>query len=71
MPILAGLYVPRARTAEAMAAIACGVTAMVGLHFATAGRGVGLLTPALAGIIAASIAFVVVLQRAARCGVDG
>jgi hypothetical protein len=44
-----------------MAAIVCGVTVMVGLHFATAGKGVGLLTPALAGILGASIAFVVVL----------
>jgi len=60
VPILAGLYVPKARTAEAMAAIVCGVTAMVGLHFATAGRGIGLLTPALAGIIGASIAFLLV-----------
>ena len=66
VPILAGLYVPRARTAEAMAAIICGVTAMVGLHLATTGRGVGLLTPALGGIAAASIAFFIVL--AARRG---
>jgi SSS family solute:Na+ symporter len=56
VPILAGLYVPRARTAEAMAAIICGVAAMVGMHLTTAGRGVGLLTPALAGMAAASIA---------------
>ena len=42
VPILAGLYVPRAGTPEALAAIACGVTAMVGLQFATGGRGVGL-----------------------------
>jgi SSS family solute:Na+ symporter len=56
VPILAGLYVPRARTAEAMAAIVCGVAAMVGMHVTTAGRGVGLLTPALAGIVAGSIA---------------
>jgi len=62
VPILAGLYVPRARTAEAMAAIVCGVTAMVGLHFWTAGKGVGLLTPALAGIIGASMAFIIVFS---------
>jgi SSS family solute:Na+ symporter len=61
VPIIAGLYVPRARTAEALAAIVCGVTAMVGMQFATAGRGVAGLTPALAGITAASIAFLVVL----------
>ena len=61
VPIVAGLDVPRARTAEAMAAIVCGVTAMVGVQFATAGRGVAGLTPALAGITAASIALCVVL----------
>jgi SSS family solute:Na+ symporter len=70
VPIIAGLYVPRARTAEAMAAIVCGVTAMVAMQLATAGRGVGWLTPALAGITAASIAFSVVLvsQRGAVAG---
>jgi SSS family solute:Na+ symporter len=61
VPMIAGLYVPRARTAEAMAAIVCGVTAMVAMQLTTAGRGVAGLTPALAGITAASIAFFVVL----------
>jgi SSS family solute:Na+ symporter len=66
VPILAGLYVPRARTADAMAAIVCGLTAMVGVQVATSGRGVGLMTPALAGIVAASTAFCIVF--AARRG---
>jgi solute:Na+ symporter, SSS family len=61
VPILAGLYVRRARTPEALASIGCGVTAMVAMQFGTAGRGAFGLTPALAGIIAASIAFGVVL----------
>jgi SSS family solute:Na+ symporter len=61
VPIIAGLYVPRARTSEALAAIVCGVTAMVGMQYATAGRGMFGLTPALAGITAAAIAFGVVL----------
>ena len=60
VPILAGLYLPRARTAEALASIVCGVTAMVGVHFATGGRGVLLVTPALAGILAACAAFILV-----------
>jgi solute:Na+ symporter, SSS family len=61
VPILAGLYVPRARTAEALSSIVCGVTAMVAVHFGSAGHGYGALTPALAGILAASIAFIIVL----------
>jgi SSS family solute:Na+ symporter len=68
VPIIAGLFVPRARTAEAMAAIVCGVTAMVAMQLASAGRGIAGLTPALAGMTAASIAFFVVLasRRGAR-----
>jgi len=66
VPILAGLYVPRAGTADALAAIVCGVAVMMGMQLATAGRGVAGLTPALAGIMAASIAFFVVF--AARRG---
>ena len=61
VPILAGLYVPRARTTEALASIVCGVTAMVGMHFGTGGRGIHLVTPALAGILAACAAFIIVL----------
>jgi SSS family solute:Na+ symporter len=61
VPILGGLYVPRARTAEALAAIAAGVGAMLFVHLTTAGAGYGRLTPALVGFAAASIAFVVVL----------
>ena len=66
VPILAGLYIPRAGTPDALASIACGVTAMVWVQFSTQGRGIFGLTPALAGIAAATIAFVVVL--AARRG---
>ena len=61
VPILGGLYVRRATTREALAAIAVGVTAMLFVHVTTTGRGYGVLTPALAGIVAASIAFIIVL----------
>ncbi len=53
VPILAGLYVRRARTIDALAAVAGGVIGMMGVQLATGGRGFGLLTPALAGLIAA------------------
>ena len=61
VPILGGLYVQRASTVEAFAAIAAGVIVMLFVHVTTAGRGFDSLTPALAGIGAASAAFVVVL----------
>jgi solute:Na+ symporter, SSS family len=60
VPILAGLYAPRASTPEALAAIACGVTAMLIVQFTTSGRGVAGITPALAGLLAAMAGFAVV-----------
>src|SRR3954447_22374247 len=66
VPILAGLYVRRAGTPEALASIGCGVAAMLVLQFATAGAGLWGLTPALAGITAAAIGFTVVLLSRSR-----
>ena len=67
VPILAGLYVRRARTPHAMAAIVAGVSSMLIVEFATGGRGWGLLTPALVGLAAAIAAFlIVVTTRGAR-----
>jgi SSS family solute:Na+ symporter len=67
VPILGGLYVPRAGTAEALAAIAAGVGAMLFVHFTTGSAGYGPLTPAFVGFTAASLAFLIVLatRRAA------
>jgi len=61
VPVVAGLYVRRAGRPEALAAIAGGVTVLLALRLATGGAGVGLLTPALAGLIASAIAAAVVL----------
>ena len=61
VPILGGLYVARATTAEALASIASGVGAMLYVHVTTSGTGYGSLTPALVGFLAASAAFVIVL----------
>jgi SSS family solute:Na+ symporter len=60
VPILAGLYVPRASTIEALCSIACGVAAMLVVEFATKGRSVAGLTPAPAGLLAAIVSFVIV-----------
>jgi SSS family solute:Na+ symporter len=66
VPILAGLYVTRASTAEALASIGCGIVVMVPVHLATGGRGVGGLTPSLIGLTAALAGFVLVLLSRRR-----
>lgn len=60
VPILAGLYVKKATTVEAIAAIVCGVGAVVVVQLATNGAGIAGLTPALLGLIAAFAGFGVV-----------
>jgi SSS family solute:Na+ symporter len=60
VPILAGLYVEKATTVEAIAAIVCGVAAVVVVQLATDGAGIAGLTPALLGLIAAFAGFGVV-----------
>jgi solute:Na+ symporter, SSS family len=59
VPMLAGLFVPAASTRDALAAIGGGVSVMLIIQLATAGRGFGVLTPALGGIVAASVAWAV------------
>jgi SSS family solute:Na+ symporter len=66
VPILAGLYIGRAGTPEALASIACGVATMAAVQLATGGRGVGGMTPALAGLTAASAGFLVVFLSRLR-----
>ena len=60
VPVLAGLYIRRAGTPEALASIACGVATMVAVQLTTGGVGVFGLTPALAGLAAAAVGFFVV-----------
>jgi solute:Na+ symporter, SSS family len=56
VPVIAGLYVRRAGTAEALAAIAAGVVGLLGTQALTGGKGFGLLSPALVGLLAATLA---------------
>ena len=60
VPVLAGLYVRRAGTPEALASIGGGVATMTAVHFTTGGRGAFGLTPVLAGLVAAAFGFLIV-----------
>ena len=66
VPILAGLYLGRAGRPEALASIACGVATMAAVQLATNGRGVAGMTPALTGLAAATLGFVVVFLSRLR-----
>ena len=68
VPILAGLYVRRAGTREAIASIACGVATLMVVRLMTAGRGMLGVTPELAGLIAASLGFLVVFTSRSTFG---
>lgn len=61
VPILGGLFVRRAGTREALAAIVAGVGGMMVVHLSTGGKGYAWLSPALFGLMAASAAFLVLL----------
>ncbi len=60
VPVLAGLYSARASAREAIAAMAAGVAAVVVVQVVNGGRPVWSLTPALVGLIAATLAYFVV-----------
>jgi SSS family solute:Na+ symporter len=69
VPVIGGLFVGRAASREAFAAITAGLTVRLGLQAFNAGRGVGVLDPTLLGTVAAALAFGGALWvRAARAG---
>jgi len=51
VPVLAGLFVKRFRAPEALAAIAGGMLVMMALQLTVGPKGLGGLTPALAGVL--------------------
>ena len=59
VPILAGLYVPRATSRDAMVSIVAGVGTTLVAQVATGGAGWGLVTPSVAGLSAAVAAWLV------------
>jgi SSS family solute:Na+ symporter len=60
VPVIGGLYVRRAQSREAMAAVAAGVAALIVVRFGVAGA-YPWVDPALSGIIASALAFFAML----------
>jgi SSS family solute:Na+ symporter len=74
IPVIAGLYLRRLETPEALTAIAAGVSIGVVTQVSTGGIGVGGLTPAMLGLGAAARgcgAVVVIRRRQAVVGIGG
>ncbi len=61
VPVIGGLYTRRAGATEALASIAAGIVTRLGVQFSTGGRGYGWLDPTLAGLVVATLAFILVL----------
>jgi Na+/pantothenate symporter len=57
VPILGGLYVGRARSGDALAAIVAGVVTMFAVRLGAIGQAAAWLDPTLAGLAAAAAAF--------------
>ena len=69
VPILAGLYLPRSKSAEALASIGCGVAGVIAVQWGTSARAFAGLTPALTGLVLAAVSFFIVYgTRMARHG---
>jgi SSS family solute:Na+ symporter len=65
IPVIGGLYVRRAGSPEAIAALAAGVITLAVVRFGVAGS-YPWLDPAMAGIVASAVAFLVVLAMRRR-----
>ena len=60
VPMMAGLFDRRATATSALVSAAAGVLLVIAVQFSTGGKGFGGITPAMAGIVGAAIAFAVV-----------
>lgn len=61
VPILAGLYTGKGGAPEAWAAIGAGVSALLTVHLWTDGKGYGIWSPSLVGLVSAALGFVLTL----------
>lgn len=66
VPVIGGLFTPRAGAPEALASIAAGIGTLLLVQFSTGGRGYGIFNPNLLGLMAAAIAFGIVMALRAR-----
>ncbi len=57
VPIIGAVIDGDARPRQGLAAVLIGVPVLAAVHFMTAGRGYGILSPALAGVLASALAF--------------
>ena len=65
VPIVGALYCKRAGSLEALGAIGGGVSAFIAIHLMTGGKGYGVWSPTLSGLVLSAVVFflVVILQR--------
>jgi SSS family solute:Na+ symporter len=68
VPVIAGLYTGRAGAPEVLASIAGGIATDLAVRFATDNAGYGVLTPNLAGLIAAALGFLCVAVARSAAG---
>jgi SSS family solute:Na+ symporter len=66
VPIIAGLYLRRPRPLDALAAIAGGVLIVAVLQFGRGGQPIGIFTPAMCGLAAATATFLAATFLVAR-----
>jgi SSS family solute:Na+ symporter len=71
VPILAGLYTTRTSATSALATMIAGVCTALAVHVVTGGRGWGILSPAIAGLAAAVVAWVISFAVAEPNKTDG
>ena len=64
VPILAGLYSRRTTSSNALITMISGVSVALVVHATTGGRGWGVISPAVAGLAAAAVAWVISLAVA-------
>jgi Na+/proline symporter len=67
VPVIGGLYVPRAGSREGIASVAAGLSVLAGVHVLTGGRGYGIVSPALAGVLASAAAFGAARSLTKKC----
>ena len=62
VPIVAGLYLRRPAALEALAAIGGGVLVVAAIQFGNGGQPIGVFTPSMCGLLAAALAFGIVMS---------
>jgi len=59
VPVVGALYVTGTGRAQGLASVCSGIPVLLLVHVATNGRGFGVISPVLAGVLASAVAFAV------------